>query len=43
MMISIILYGALGVALSVSGVSLYDKPWKFLVIMAIVVGIDLSR
>ena len=42
-MISIILYGALGVALSLSGVGLYDKPWQFLVIMAIVVGIDLSR
>jgi len=42
-MISLILYGALGVALSVSGVGLSDKPGKFLVIMAIVVGIDLCR
>ena len=42
-MISLLLYCALGAALAASGVSLIDKPWQFLVIMAIVVGIDHTR
>jgi hypothetical protein len=42
-MISLVLYCALGVALSASGVSVLDKPWQFIVILAIVVGIDHAR
>jgi hypothetical protein len=42
-MISLFLYCALGVALSASGVSVIDKPWQFIVILAIVVGIDHAR
>jgi hypothetical protein len=42
-MISLFLYCALGVALSASGVSVLDKPWQFIVILAIVVGIDHAR
>lgn len=42
-MISLILYCALGAALAASGVSVLDKPWQFLVIMMIVVGIDHCR
>jgi hypothetical protein len=42
-MISLVLYCALGAALAVSGVSVIDKPMPFLIIMAIVVGIDHSR
>lgn len=33
------LYAALGVALAASGVGIMEKPWQFLVIMGIVVGI----
>ena len=39
-MISLILYAALGATLAASGISVIDKPWQFLVIMAIVIGID---
>jgi hypothetical protein len=39
-MISLVLYCALGAALAASGVGPIDKPWQFLVIMAIVLGID---
>jgi hypothetical protein len=42
-MISLFLYCALGVALAASGVSVIDKPWQTIVIMAIVVAIDHSR
>jgi hypothetical protein len=42
-MISLVLYGALGLALAASGVNVIDKPWQFLVIMAIVIGIDHAR
>jgi hypothetical protein len=42
-MISLFLYCALGVALAASGVSVIDKPWQFIVIMMIVVGIDHAR
>jgi hypothetical protein len=42
-MISFILYCALGAALAASGVSVLDKPWQFLVIMAIVLAIDHTR
>jgi hypothetical protein len=42
-MISLVLYCALGVALAASGVSVIDQPWQFIVIMAIVVGIDHAR
>jgi hypothetical protein len=42
-MISLFLYCALGAALSASGVSVIDKPWQFLLILAIVLGIDHSR
>ena len=42
-MISFLLYCALGAALAASGVSVIDKPWQFIVIMAIVVGIDHIR
>jgi hypothetical protein len=42
-MISLVLYCALGVALSASGVNVIDKPWQFFLIMAIVVGIDHAR
>ena len=42
-MISLFLYCALGVALAASGVSVLDKPWQFIVIMAIVIGIDHAR
>ena len=42
-MISLVLYCALGVALSASGVSVLDKPWQFIVILAMVVGIDHAR
>ncbi len=42
-MISLFLYCALGAALSASGVGVIDKPWQFLLIMAIVVGIDHAR
>jgi hypothetical protein len=42
-MISFLLYCALGAALATSGVSVLDKPWHFLVIMLIVVGIDHCR
>ena len=41
-MLNLILYGLLGVALSAAGVGLFDKPWQFFVILALVVGIDLS-
>ena len=39
-MIKYLLYGALGAALAVSGVTLLTEPVQFLVIMAIVIGID---
>jgi len=39
-MIKHMLYGALGAALAVSGVVILTKPVQFLVIMAIVIGID---
>ena len=42
-MISLFLYCALGMALAASGVSVIDKPWQFIVILAIVVGIDHAR
>jgi hypothetical protein len=42
-MISLVLYCALGMALAASGVSVIDKPWQFIVILAIVVGIDHAR
>jgi hypothetical protein len=42
-MISLFLYCALGAALTASGVNVIDKPWQFIVIMAIVVGIDHAR
>ena len=42
-MISLVLYCALGLALAASGVSVLDKPWQFIVIMMIVVGIDHAR
>lgn len=41
-MLSLILYALLGIALAASGVGVMDKPWQFCVIMALVVGIDLS-
>jgi hypothetical protein len=42
-MISLVLYCALGAALSASGVSVIDKPWQFFLIVAIVVGINHAR
>ena len=42
-MITLFLYCALGLALAASGVSVLDKPWQFIVIMIIVVGIDHAR
>lgn len=42
-MMSFLLYCALGAALAASGVSVIDKPWQFIVIMMIVVGIDHAR
>lgn len=39
-MINLILYCALGIALSASGVSVMEKPWQFIVILAIVLAID---
>jgi len=42
-MISIILYGVLGIALNWAGVSILQKPVEFLVILAIVVGISLAN
>jgi hypothetical protein len=42
-MISLLLYFALGAALSASGVGVFEKPWQFFLIMAIVVGIDHAR
>lgn len=41
-MLSLILYAVLGVALAAAGVGVMDKPWQFCVIMALVVGIDLT-
>jgi hypothetical protein len=42
-MISLFLYCVLGAALAASGVNVIDKPWQFIVIMAIVIGIDHAR
>jgi hypothetical protein len=42
-MISFLLYCALGVALAASGVGVLDKPWQFIVILAIVLCIDHAR
>jgi hypothetical protein len=39
-MIKYMLYGALGATLAVSGVGILTEPVQFLVIMAIVIGID---
>lgn len=39
-MINFVLYALLGVALSVAGVSVMEKPWQTIVIIAIVLAID---
>lgn len=41
-MLGFLLYGVLGVALNAVGVNAVDKPWQFIVIMLIVVGIDIN-
>lgn len=41
-MIGAILYAALGVALSAAGVGVFEKPWQFFMILALVVAIDMN-
>ncbi len=42
-MITHILYAALGLALAAAGVSIVEQPLYFCLILAIVIGIDLTR
>jgi hypothetical protein len=42
LMISLILYGVLGLALGLSGINVIDKPIEFIAIMALVTMIDLK-
>jgi hypothetical protein len=42
MITSLFLYCLLGAALAASGVSVLDKPWQFMCIMAVVAFIDLN-
>lgn len=37
-----VLYAFLGLALAASGVGVMEKPWQFIVILALVVAIDLN-
>ena len=39
---SIVLYGLLGVLLSMAGVSVMETPLEFFAILAIVIGIDVN-
>lgn len=41
-MVNMILWAVLGIALSAAGVSVIDHPWQFFMILAIVLGIDIT-
>ena len=41
-MLNVILFGVLGVALAAAGISVLDRPWEFLTILAIVMGISIT-
>lgn len=43
MILSIFLYGLLGLALSLSGVDVLEKPIEFIAIMVIVMLIDITK
>lgn len=43
MILSVFLYGLLGLVLALSGVDVLEKPIQFIAIMAVVMLIDITR